>query len=471
MAEQVTPLDAIFLELEEADDGSHMHIGAALIFDPRPGGGTPTLEDLQGMIDERRPGKMVRFEQVLSEPRTGGLSWPTWEDGPGEEALREHVRHATLPAPGGEAELLEWLGDFWSHRLDRRRPLWEMVLLDGLQDGRWALVNKTHHALVDGVGSVDVGNVLLDAEPEPDRSVPPAPEPEPDEAAEHGDPALVRMLKLPPSLLLRGARSGADLAVHPRRVLDIADRSRAAVEVLVRDELLPAPGTSLNAPLGATWRFAVVRASLDDVKAVKDALGGTVNDVVLTACAGALRTLLLSRGEQPPDGFRAMVPVNVRRAGDELALGNKITSLFLELPVGVKDPAERYAAVVAASAALKSGGSGKGGTTIMDVVSLAPPVLHAVAARALFSPRLFNVTITNVPGPQLPLYALGSRLREILPLVPLFSDHAVGIAIVSYDGELAFGINADATAMGDLDVLVSGLEGALSELRALAAAA
>ncbi len=473
VSDHVTPLDAIFLELEEADEGSHMHIGAALIFDPLPGRGTPTLEDLRGLVDERRPAHMARFRQVLSAPHTGGLSWPTWEEGPGDEALREHVRHATLPAPGGETELLEWLGDFWSHRLDRRRPLWEMVLLDGLQDGCWALVNKTHHALVDGVGSVDVGHVLLDTDPEPPPA-PPTPEPEPapaPDAAEHGDPALVRMLKVPPSLLLRGARGGADLAVHPRRVLDVAERSRAAVEVLVRDELLPAPSTSLNAPLAATRRFAVVRASLADVKGVKDALGGTVNDVVLAACTGALRTLLLARGEQPPEGFRAMVPVNVRSAGEQLALGNRITSLFLQLPVGVADPAERYAAVVASSAALKSGSAGKGGSTIMDVVSLAPPVLHAVAARALFSPRLFNVTITNVPGPQLPLYALGSHLREILPLVPLFADHAVGIAIVSYEGRLAFGINADATAMGDLDVLVGGLEDALAELRALATAA
>lgn len=471
MSDQVTPLDAIFLELEEADDGSHMHIGAALVFEPLPGGGTPTLEDVRGLIAERRSADMARFRQVLSTPRTGGLSWPTWEDGPGEDALREHVRHATLPPPGGDAELLEWLGDFWSHRLDRRRPLWEMVLLDGLQDGCWALVNKTHHALVDGVGSVDVGHVLLDTDPVPPPAPVASPVAEPDAAADHGDPALVRMLKLPPSLLLRGARGGADLAAHPRRVLDIAESSRAAVEVLVRDELLPAPSTSLNAPLAATRRFAVVRAALDDVKGVKDALGGTVNDVVLAACAGALRTLLRSRGEQPPDGFRAMVPVNVRGAGEQLALGNKITSLFLELPVGIEDPAARYAAVVAASDALKSGSAGKGGSTIMDVVSLAPPVLHAVAARALFSPRLFNVTITNVPGPQLPLYALGSHLREILPLVPLFSDHAVGIAIVSYEGRLAFGINADATAVGDLDVLVSGLEDALAELRALAAAA
>lgn len=471
MGDAVTPLDAIFLELEEADDASHMHIGAALVFDPLPGGGTPALSDLEYMIGERLPGHLARFEQVLSTPQTGGLRWPTWEPGPGDEALHDHVRHATLPAPGGDAELLDWLGDFWSHRLDRHRPLWEMVLLDGLEGGRWALVNKTHHALVDGVGSMDLGDVLLDASPDAAASPPAQADAgdAADETAEHGDPALVRLLKLPPSLLLRGARTGAGLAAHPGRLVDIADRSRAAVEVLVRDELLTAPHSSLNVTLGATRRFAAVRTPLDEVKAIKTELGGTVNDVVLAACAGALRTLLLERGEEPPHGFRVMVPVNVRTAGEHLALGNRITSLFVELPVDIADPRERYAAVRAGAGALKSGSAGKGGSAVMDAVSLAPPVLHAVAARALFSPRLFNVTITNVPGPPRPLYALGAQLREILPLVPLFADHTLGIAIVSYAGTLVFGLNADAHAVSDLDVMVAGLEAALAELRELAA--
>ncbi len=167
MAAHLDPLDAIFLELEELDDGSHMHIGGAAIFDPPAGGRPPTLEQLRDLVGRRRPGRMDLFEKRLSEPQTGGLRWPSWEDGPGEEGLRDHVRHATLPEPGGEPELLDWLGDYWSHRLDRHRPLWELVLLDGLEGGRWALVNKTHHAMVDGVGSVDIGHVLLDAEPEP----------------------------------------------------------------------------------------------------------------------------------------------------------------------------------------------------------------------------------------------------------------------------------------------------------------
>ncbi len=193
-----------------------------------------------------------------------------------------------------------------------------------------------------------------------------------------------------------------------------------------------------------------------------------MNDVVLAACTGALRRLLLSRGERPPHGMRAMVPVNVRQASEHLELGNKITSLFVELPVDVDDPAERFAAVSRHALALKSGSAGVGGSTVMDALSHAPPALHAVAARSLFSPRLFNVTITNVPGPQIPLFAFGSRMREVLPLVPLFSDHTLGVAIVSYDGGLVFGLNADARAVPDLDVAVEGLATSLDELRALA---
>lgn len=466
MSETLSPVDAVFLELEEADEASHMHIGACAVFDPLPDGGVPTLDDVRDLLQERL-GDVHHMNRRLSEPRTGGLRWPHWEPGPSDEILREqHVRQAALPAPGDEAALLDWLGDYWSHRLDRSRPLWELTLLTGLEGGRWAFVNKTHHAVVDGVGSTDISHIVLDRAPGGEHaslSVPEAP------AEDHEDPALVRLVKLPPTLLLRGARTGADLAVHPGKVADLMGRSRAAAEVLVRDELLPAPATSLNTKLGGTRRFAVVETSLADLKEIRAALGGTVNDVILAACAGALRRLLLERGEEPPKGVRAMVPVNVRRAGEHLEMGNRITSLFIELPVDVEDPAERYAAVVGHAERMKSGNAGAGGSAIMEVVDRVPPMLHAIAAHALFSPRLFNVTITNVPGPPATLYAFGAPLRRILPLVPLFADHTLGIAIVSYDGQVVFGLNADAAAVTDLDVAVQGLRDALAELRALAA--
>jgi len=471
MADPLDPLDATFLELEDADEGAHMHIGSAAIFDQRPGGGGPSIGEVRDLL-RGRLGRLPRFSTKLSEPHTGGLRWPTWEPGDPEAELSSHVRHATLPAPGGEAELLEWLGDYWSHRLDRRMPLWEMVLLDGLKDGRWALVSKTHHSLVDGVGSVDVGYAMLDATPEPARDEPePAvaqPPVDDEDEGEHGGSALGALVRMPPALLLRGARAGADLATHPGKVADLAGRSRAAAEVLVRDELLAAPHTSFNEPLGTSRRFAVVRAPLAELKGIKRELGGTVNDVVLAACAGALRRLLLARGETPPEGMRAMVPVNVRRASEQLKLGNRITSLFVALPVDVEDPEERFAAASRAAGTLKSGSAGVGGSTIMDLVGMAPPALHATAARALFSPRLFNVTITNVPGPQMTLYAFGAPMREVMPLVPLFAGHTLGIAIVSYDGGLVFGLNADRATVPDLDVAVEGLEDSLEELRRLA---
>lgn len=471
MGAPLDPLDATFLELEDADEGAHMHIGSAAIFDPRPGGDSPGIGEVRDLL-RRRLGRLPRFSTTLSEPHTGGLRWPTWEPGDPEAELESHVRHATLPAPGGDAALLEWLGDHWSHRLDRRMPLWEMVLLDGLKGGRWALVTKTHHCLVDGVGSVDVGHAVLDATPAGEEDEPQAAAAEPaaqdEEKDEHGGSALGALVRMPPALLLRGARAGADLAAHPGKVAELAGRSRAAAEVLVRDELLAAPHTSLNEPLGTTRRFAVVRAPLAELKGIKRELGGTVNDVVLAACAGALRRLLLSRGETPPAGMRAMVPVNVRRASEQLEMGNRITSLFVALPVDVEDPGERHAAASRGASALKSGSAGVGGATIMDLVGLAPPALHATAARALFSPRLFNVTITNVPGPQTTLYAFGAPMREVMPLVPLFAGHALGIAIVSYDGGLVFGINADRATVPDLDVAVEGLEDSLEELRRIA---
>jgi diacylglycerol O-acyltransferase len=473
MGAALDPLDAIFLELEDADEGAHMHIGSAAVFEALPGGGGPGIEQVRELL-HRRLGRLPRYATKLSQPHTGGLQWPTWEHADAETTLESHVRHATLPSPGGDPELLEWLGDYWSHRLDRRRPLWEMVLLDGLADGRWALINKTHHCLVDGVGSVDIGHVIFDATPEAPEDEQPAPAAEAewreneDSDGEHGGGGLGGLVRMPPALLLRGARAGADLATHPGKIVDVAERSRAVAELLVRDELLAAPHTSLNEPLGTARRFAVVRASLAELQGIKRQLGGTVNDVVLAACAGALRRLLLSRGETPPAGMRAMVPVNLRRASEQLEMGNRVSSLFIPLPVDVEDPRERYAAASRGAAALKSGNAALGGSTILELMGLAPPVLHATAARTLFSRRLFNVTITNVPGPQTTLHAFGAPMREVMPLVPLAAGHTLGIAIVSYDGGLVFGMNADRATVPDLDVAVKGLEDSLEELRRIA---
>jgi WS/DGAT/MGAT family acyltransferase len=240
--------------------------------------------------------------------------------------------------------------------------------------------------------------------------------------------------------------------------------------VLIRDEVIPAPRTSLNESIGTLRRIETVRFDLADLKAVKNRLGGTVNDVVLATCAGALRSLLLYRDEVPPRrGMRAMVPMNIRDAAEQLGLGNRVTSLFAHLPVAEADPLRRYERVTEETARLKGGHEALGAKTILDVTSVAPPLLHAALARTLYASRLFNITITNVPGPPMRLYGLGSELQQICGLVPIFTDHALGVCIVSYGGGITFTISADRTSVPDLEVFRTGLEESMEELRSLAA--
>jgi diacylglycerol O-acyltransferase len=463
MAEQLSPLDTMFLNLEQADDGATMHFGAAMVFDPLPKGGAPSLDQVRRHLD-RRLFQLPRYRMRLSSPRAGHLTWTHWEPMP-ELSIADHVGHATLPAPGGEAELDEWFADFLSHRVDRRRPLWEMVLLDGLAGDRWALATKTHHCLVDGMGSVDVGRVLLDAEPRPPRRRPPS----------HWTLAVSRpdhdiLSRLYPDLLLKGARAGAGLLLHPG---DALTRAAAIADLTIREELIAAPHTSLNGPLGATRGYAAVRFGLDDLKAIKNALGGTVNDVVLSISAGALRRLLLARDEQPPKaGLRGQIPVNIRTGEHIRAQGNVLTSLFVELPVAEPDPLERHRAVMQRAESLKRSSQPIGGKALVDLAGLAPPILGELLGRAMFGgERVFNLTITNVRASDTPLYAFGARLREVLPYVPLFTGHRVGIAVVSYAGSVVFGLGSDRTSTPDLDVLADGIRASYEELRAAAGGA
>ncbi len=463
MGDSLTPLDATFLELEQQDEGATMHIGGVLVFDPLPDGSIPSLEAVCTDIASRLT-VLPRYTQRLSTERAGRLAWPQWQEDP-QFDIRNHVRHAALPAPGGDSEMCEWAADFFSHRLDRTRPLWEMVLVEGLEHGRWALATKTHHSLVDGVGSVDVMHMLFDAEPSPPHI---AAQPTVDE------PALLWPAHLPhpPGAVaelartgVRAAAAGVHAALHPREAFE---RSRAAAELLVRDELIAAPHTSLNVPIGATRRFEIVRVPLLDLKAIGRELGGSVNDVILATCTTGLRRLLLSRGESlPPEGLRAMVPMNVRSASEKLALGNRISSLFVELPVAEPDASSRLRKIVECTSALKSSNAALGADTMLNLSALTPPMLHAMLARSLYASRLFNLTITNVPGPRVPLYALGAPLREDHPLVPLAAGHAVGIAIVSYNAGVVLGLSADCDSTPDLRVLAEGIEEGFDELRML----
>jgi diacylglycerol O-acyltransferase len=464
MTQRLTALDATFLELEELDDGAVMNIGGVMMFDPLPDGGAPTLEELCSKASDRLGG-LAPYSQRLSCTRTGSWSWPHWCDDDRFD-IRNHVRHAALPAPGTAAQLCDWSAEFFSHPLDRRLPLWELVLLEGLQSGGWALGWKTHRCLVDGVGSVGVIDLLLDREPTEPRSgrrdVP-----------ARGPAAPLRPGWQPSEVVMQAAEAGARAAVagshallHPREALR---RSVALAELIVRDELVRAPHTSLNSSIGQARRFAVVRAPLAELKAIEQTLGGSVNDVVLAACTSGLRDLLVARDEPlPSGGLRAMVPVNLRDGTGQFARGGRVSSLFVPLPVAEADPRARWREIAAATKRCKRPGGADGVTALIDLATLVPPVVvEAALARTVLAARLFNLTITNVPGPEHPLYAFGSLMREVYPVVPLAAGHAVGIAVFSYNGLIAFGISADGESTPDLDVLAYGIEAGLEDLRAL----
>jgi len=483
MSEQLTALDATFLELEQADESAHMHIGGVLVFDPLPDGGPPSREELCQHLASRL-GQLPRYGQRLSEPHTGGLSWPEWEDDPAFD-IGTHVTRAALPAPGGYEELQEWASGFFSQRLDRHRPLWEMAMVEGLADGRWALAHKTHHCMVDGVGSVDVGHLLLDATSNAGLAAPSSPSSvgggsgdhthssfdahrptSPPQPTAHSPLAALAHTwagLLPVDTIVHTAQMGAHGVLHPRDALRSA---RSALAMIVSEELHAAPRTSLNVPIGTKRRFDVVHVPLADLREIESSLGGTLDDVVLTVTASGLRALLRSRGEPlPAGGLRAMVPMNVRVASEHLALGNRISSLFLELPVAQADPVRRYHETVTRSKSLKSEGQQAAGTTaVIEIAGLAPPAIHATIAQALYATRLFNVTVTNVPGPKQKLYAFGAPLREIHPLVPLAAEHAVGVAALSYDGNVFFGVVADRDTVPDLEVMLSALRASVEEL-------
>lgn len=479
MADRLHALDATFLELEEADLSAHMHIGAVIVFEPSE---APSVSEVAADLADRLD-ELPRYRQRLSEPHTGGLSWPSWVEAPGFD-VATHITRARLPAPGGTAELLQWAGTYFGERLDRSRPLWELVVIEGLAGGRWALASKTHHCLVDGVGSVDASAMLFDTEPgrrrlprERSRVRPPAPvsrRPEGRSLPTRIIDGAGEAARLP----LRAGRAGIgllgrglDLVRHPDRGADALRRSRALAEVLVRDELIAAPRSSINVPIGGHRRLAVVVVPLAELKGIKNGLGGKLNDVVLAASAAGLRALLLDRDEEPPAaGLRAMVPVNIRRDGESLDLGNKISSLFVELPVAEPDPLRRYRLQVAASLEHKEGGQSTGSRALIDLTAHAPPVVHSFFARSMYATRLFNLTITNVPGPRTDVYAFGARAEEIWPIVPLAAEHAIGIAALSYGDAVCFCLNADPDAVPDLDVLRNGIEEAIATLAELAGA-
>ncbi len=462
MADRLQPLDVSFLYLEGPT--TPMHVGGLAVFEPPADG-----FDYDRFVDliEHRISLVPRFRQkIRSVP--GHLANPVWVDDTDFD-LSYHVRRSALPRPGSDEQLRELVARVQSRPLDRQRPLWEMYLVEGLAGGRFAVIQKTHHAMVDGISAVDIGQVILDTSPVP-REVPedlwmPRPEPAAVTLVLDAVSELVRR----PTAVVDTVRIGL---ADARNVAGKLSAAIAGVLSAARVAARPAPVSPLNAQIGSQRRFAVARTDLEDYRKVRKQVGGTVNDVVLATVAGAIRGWLLSRGEPvtAASSVRAMVPVSVRGDSETGQMGNRVSSYLVDLPVGEPNPVVRLSQVGYAMKAHKESGQSVGAEALVALSGFAPPTLHALGARAAnsFTRRLFNVVVTNVPGPQFPLYASGARMLEMFPVVPLASGQAVSIGLTSYDGGVYFGLNADRAAMYDVEVLGSLIEESLGELVAAA---
>jgi diacylglycerol O-acyltransferase len=460
--DRLSSIDASFLHQEGRS--SHMHIGGVLIFDGPPPAFADYLEHVRGRLH-----LVPRYRQKLATPPLQS-GRPLWVDDP-DFNLEYHVRHTALPAPGSEEQLLLLVSRVASQRLDRSKPLWEMWLVEGISDGRFAVISKTHHALVDGISGVDLATVLFDLSPDGNR----------DAGTEHRLEAW--MPRAEPSgadLVVAGAkgvvRTAAGLtaravtaASRPETSAGLLRDTAEGLGELVWAALNPAPETPLNVEIGPHRRYVAVRQRLADYKEIKDALGGTVNDVVLTVVSGALADWLHGRGVQTRGLLmRALVPVSVRSAEGRGALGNQLTAMRGPLPVYIDDPVARLRFVRHAMNGLKESKQAVGAATLTAMNDLAPPTILAQASRLNFSTRLFNLLVTNVPGPQTPLYVLGRQLRDLFPVAFLPENHALAVAIMSYNGSLDFGLLADYDALPDIAVVAEGIDRARAELLAAA---
>jgi diacylglycerol O-acyltransferase / wax synthase len=453
--DRLTAIDASFLAQEHAS--SHMHVGALAVFE----GPAPAYEDLLDHIRSRLH-LVPRYRQKLAFPPIE-MGMPLWIDDPSFN-LEYHIRHTALPDPGSEEQLMLLTARIFSQRLDRSKPLWELWLVEGLEGSRFALISKTHHSMVDGVSGVDLATVLFDLSP-----VPQPVEHEGDGWVPHSEPSGAELV----AAGVRGiVRSGfklvggaLDSLRHPERTLGSAREAAEGIGEIVWAGLNPAPKSPLNTEIGPHRRFMGVRARLDDYKLVKNTFGGTVNDVVLTVVSGALRRFLHARGVRTEGlELRALVPVSIRPRGAEAELGNQIAAMRGPLPVYIADPVARLRTVSQAMDGLKESKQAVGAEVLASVQNFAPPTVMAQASRLNFSTRLFNLIVTNVPGPQFPLYILGREMLDIFPVAFLPEQHALAIAIMSYNGGLNFGLLADFDALPDVGEIARGLEESLDEL-------
>jgi WS/DGAT/MGAT family acyltransferase len=456
MMDRLSPLDALFVDAEDQDPHTSMAIASIAVFE----GPAPSHEEFLAALAGRLP-LVPRYRQKLRTVPFR-LGRPVWVEDPRFD-LNYHVRRTALPTPGEDEQLSKLMGRVMSQRLDRDHPLWEYWVAEGLAHGRWALISKIHHCMVDGISGTDLYRVIFDFTPQPS---PPAA----DQRAAEGEPTALRLAAqaaLDMALIpVRGAAALSGVMADPGRAArQVTDTVRAAMKLT--PALWPAPGSSLTGPIGRQRRYTWARASLDQVKTIKGELGGTVNDVVLAAISSGFRDLLLARGEEPgPHTLPSLVPVSLRAPGEENIYENRVSAVVANLPVHVADPVERLAAVRAELSALKDSKEVILGTELAAVGGYYPFPLISRGIRAVFSlPQREIVTVTtNVPGPRQPLYGLGRQLEEIIPYVPIATTVRIGIAIFTYCGNVTFGITGDFDTNPDLDVLARGIEQGISEL-------
>jgi diacylglycerol O-acyltransferase / wax synthase len=448
--ERLSGLDTSFLHLERS--GAHMHVASVSVFE----GEAPTHQEFRDHIASRLH-LVPRFRQKLRFVPLS-QSRPVWIDDP-HLNLEYHVRQTALPAPGSDEQLRNLASRIFSQQLDRSKPLWELWLVEGLTDDRFAIIGKSHHALVDGVSGVDITTVLFDLDPEPqgtpDKAPPWLAAPEPTDTQLLSEALKERLTS--PKEIYRGVRAAFR---GPRQVLN----GLGATSKMVTAGM-SAPSSVFNVEIGPHRRFQMVQADLTDLKRVKDAHGGTVNDVILSIVAGGIGKYLRARGHDTEGlELRAMVPVSVRADEEHGALGNRITAMFAPLPVWCEDPVERLHLASREMGDLKSSGQAVGAEILTKLTDFAPGTIASQAARLQPAQRFFNLVVTNVPGPQFPLYVLGRKMESIFPMVPLARRQALCVGIMSYNGQVNFGLVGDYDAMADLDSFALDLEAATQEV-------
>jgi WS/DGAT/MGAT family acyltransferase len=458
---RLTALDTTFLHLEDHST-AHMHVASVMVFD----GNAPNPDELVEHVINRLH-LVPRYRQRLAYvPFDQGR--PVWTDDPHFNA-RYHIRHTALPKPADDEALKRLAGRLFSQRLDRSKPLWEIWLVQNMSDERFALIAKTHHALVDGVSGVDITTVLFDSArepaPIPGPGTPWVAKPLPGRAKLLGE-ALIERATIPGEMV-RGARR---LVRAPRRaVSQIKDGLVSVGATTLAGINAPAPSTPFNVDIGPHRRYTFLDADLAEFKAIKDSLGGTLNDVVLASVTLALGRYLRDR-RYDTEGLvlKAMVPVSVRAKSEQGALGNKVAAMWAPLPVGIENPAECLQRISRSMEDLKSSGQAVGAQVLTNLAGFAPPTIMSQAARLQARQPFFNLVVTNVPGPQFPLYLLGRRLQVLFPVVPLAQRQALGIAVMSYDGHLGFGLLGDFDSLPELENIRRDLEWAIDSLASAA---